>query len=278
MMEPHSAHNGASATMGENGSSCCGSASVGRNVGVSPALLLQPQSGRSPRRLAAADPIEAAKYFSDRFAGVRDVDHNVGLWSWLALFYFDELCPPDASGQRQVREDARYIPGTGWRRYYRHLLAAPLRVYRSHGDNAGLLLLDPVDKLGDIWEQLASRQEIITNLGILGTATLLYLDTKKDRPKRGAASTKRKPGTLRRFVDLIQQLDLTYDLYSMQPTEILVADGIRWLAPAGRNLSSCVTPPVSRRPLRSFAHRKDFRPHRRSRHAWLDRNNTGGQE
>src|SRR6266567_1219875 len=26
MMEPHSAHNGASATMGENGSSCCGSA------------------------------------------------------------------------------------------------------------------------------------------------------------------------------------------------------------------------------------------------------------
>jgi hypothetical protein len=82
-------------------------------------------------------------------------------------------------------------------------------------------LLDTIDKLGDIWEQLASRQEIITNLGILGTATLLYLDTKKDRPKRGAASTKRKPGTLRRFVDLIQQLDLTYDLYSMQPTEIL---------------------------------------------------------
>jgi hypothetical protein len=165
--------------------------------------------------------LEAAKYFSDKFAGVRDVDHNAGLWSWLALRYFDQLCPPDPSGKREVREDARYIPGTGWRRYYRHLLAAPYRVYRSHGDNAQLLLLDPVDKLGDIWEQLASRQEIITNLGILGTATLLYLDTKRDRPKRGAASTKRKPGTLRRFVDLIQQLDLTYDLYSMQPSDIL---------------------------------------------------------
>jgi hypothetical protein len=136
--------------------------------------------------------LEAAKYFSDKFAGVRDVDHNAGLWAWLALRYFDQLCPPDPSGKREVREDARYIPGTGWRRYYRHLLAAPYRVYRSHGDNAKLLLLDPVDKLGDIWEQLASRQEIITNLGILGTATLLYLDTKKDRPKRGAASTKRK--------------------------------------------------------------------------------------
>lgn len=181
-----------------------------------------------------ASKFESAKYFSDRFAGVRDIDHNVGLWSWLALFYFDQLCPLDASGQRQVREDSRYIPGTGWRRYYRHLLAAPFRVYRNHGDNARLLLLDPVDKIGDIWEQLASRQEIITNLGILCTATLLYLDTKRDRPKRGAVSTKRKPGTLRRFVDLIQQLDLTYDLYSMQPTEILgllPAEFDSWLPP-----------------------------------------------
>ncbi len=165
--------------------------------------------------------LHAAKYFSEKFAGVTGVDHNVGLWSWLALFYFDELCPPDGSGQRRVREDARYIPGTGWRKYYRHLLAAPFRVYRNHSDSAKMLLLDPVDKLGDIWEQLASRQELITNLGILGTATLLYLDTKKDRLKRGVASTTRKPGTLRRFVDLIQQLDLTYDLYSMQPTDIL---------------------------------------------------------
>jgi hypothetical protein len=94
-------------------------------------------------------------------------------------------------------------------------------VYRNHIENARLLLLDPVDKLGDIWEQLASRQEIISNQPIVGAATLLYLDSDKDRPKRGAASTKRKPGTLRRFVDLIQQLDLTYDLYSMRPTDIL---------------------------------------------------------
>ncbi len=165
--------------------------------------------------------LEAAQYFSERFAGIRDVDHNPGLWSWLALFYFDQLCPVDGSGQRQVREDARYIPGAGWRRYYRHLIAAPYRVYRSHGDNARLLLLDPVDNLGDIWEQLASRQEIITNLGILGAAALLYLDTKKDRHKRGVASTTRKPGTLRRFVDLVQQLDLTYDLYSMEGREIV---------------------------------------------------------
>jgi hypothetical protein len=165
--------------------------------------------------------LQAAEYFEQRFAGQPDVDHNVGLWSWLALYYLDQLCPPNQSGKRQVREDARYIPGGTWRRYYRHLLAAPYRVYRSHGESARLLLLDPIDKLVDIWEQLASRQEIITNLGILGTATLLYLDSANNRRKKGVASTTRKPGTLRRFVDLIQQLDLTYDLYSMQPADIL---------------------------------------------------------
>jgi hypothetical protein len=38
----------------------------------------------------------------------------------------------------------------------------------------------------------------------LGSATPLHLDTKKGRLKRGVASRKHKPGTLRRFVDLIQ--------------------------------------------------------------------------
>jgi hypothetical protein len=191
------------------------------------ALLLDPatseplQGNIDVDQVKLGSKLEAVKYLSEKFKGVTGVDHNEGLWSWLALFYFDQLCPADASGKREAREDARYIPGTGWRKYYRHLLAAPFRVYRNQGDDARLLLLDPVDKLGDIWEQLASRQEIITNLGILGSATLLYLDTKKDRLKRGVASTKRKPGTLRRFVDLIQQLDLTYDLYSMEPSDIM---------------------------------------------------------
>jgi hypothetical protein len=32
---------------------------------------------------------------------------------------------------------------------------------------------------------------------------------------------KSSPGTLLRFIDIIQQLDLTYDLYSMSGEEIL---------------------------------------------------------
>jgi hypothetical protein len=39
MIDPHSAHSGASAVIGANGSSCCGLGSVGRNVDVSPASV-----------------------------------------------------------------------------------------------------------------------------------------------------------------------------------------------------------------------------------------------
>jgi hypothetical protein len=36
MIDPHSAHNGASAVIGANGNSCCGLVSVGLNPPVSP--------------------------------------------------------------------------------------------------------------------------------------------------------------------------------------------------------------------------------------------------
>jgi hypothetical protein len=163
--------------------------------------------------------LEAAKYLVGRLTGKGDVDYNSGLWSWLALFYFDQICPPADDGRRQVREEAKYIPGTTAWRYYRHLLAGPYRVYQLHRECAMLLLSGPLDHPGELVEQLTSRQEFITNRAIIGAAAQLYLDPKTVRPKRGAA-TKGKPGTIRRFADLVNQLDLTYDLYSMQPAEL----------------------------------------------------------
>jgi hypothetical protein len=54
----------------------------------------------------------------------------------------------------------------------------------------------------------------------MAAAATLYFDYKKNKPKFGAIP-KNKPGTLYRFIDVIQQLDLNYDLYSMSRDEIL---------------------------------------------------------
>jgi hypothetical protein len=171
----------------------------------------------------------AAQYLNERFtaAGIQNVEADCGLWAWLALFYFEELCPPGAGGRRKPGEQARWIPDVNnYQRYYRHLLAGPYRIYRAHRDDPGralALLCGPLDRPGDIVEQLASRQEIVTNRGIMACATRLYIDPASNRPKRGAGS--KGAGSPRRLADVLNQFDVTWDLYS------LTADGLIGLLP-----------------------------------------------
>ena len=65
------------------------------------------------------------------------------------------------------------------------------------------------------------RQEIGTNKSIIEAAKILYWDAEKKRPKRGSSPQEHKPGTLRRFVDVLQQFELTYDLYSINAEELI---------------------------------------------------------
>jgi hypothetical protein len=70
-------------------------------------------------------------------------------------------------GHRKPGERARHIPdATNFLRYYRHLLAGPWRTYRTHRDDPGrarVVLCQPLHTPGDLVEQLASRQELVTN-------------------------------------------------------------------------------------------------------------------
>jgi hypothetical protein len=55
---------------------------------------------------------------------------------------------------------------------------------------------------------------------IVEVLDILYWDDKSNRPKRGAQSQS-NPGNIRRFSKVISQLELTYDVYTMKPNEIL---------------------------------------------------------
>jgi hypothetical protein len=169
--------------------------------------------------------LEAAKYLDEQFsvAGLADVERDVGLWSWLALFYFDELCPADTSGGRRPGERARYIPeAANFQRYYRHLLAGPYRIFRAHRrapEKALAVLCQPLNRPGDLVEQLASRQELVTNRAIMEVATVLYVDPATGKPKRGSQT--KSVGAVRRLADVLSQFDVTWDLYSTQLGELL---------------------------------------------------------
>lgn len=152
-------------------------------------------------------------------ASTQGLDTDRGIWTWLAAFHFEELCPPN----HRLGEEARWVPAAGnFQKYYRHLLAGPYQIYRAHRDNpkrALALLANPPHTPGDIAEQLASRQELVTNPAVMEVATRLYINPATDLPKRGAASTSN--GSARRLADVLNQLDLTWDLYAMTTDQLL---------------------------------------------------------
>lgn len=168
--------------------------------------------------------MEAAKYLYDLFSSSNSgFDRISEVWCWLSCFFFDQLCP-EKNGVRKPGEEARWIPSGHAFRYYRHLLAGPYLIYKSfreEPDCAAIVLCGALDTPGDFVGQLAARQDFIQNKAVMGAATKLYLNSASGKPKRGASPTERKPGTLRRFVDVVNQLDLTWDLHSMATGELV---------------------------------------------------------
>lgn len=168
--------------------------------------------------------MEAATYLDACLADVTccDVQRDVGLWTWLTLLYFDQVCPANANGRRKPNERAWYVPAFDDAfRHYRHVLAGLWRIYRAHRDDprrAMVFLYQPLHKLNHFYYQLASRQERVTNPAVIAAATRLYLSP-QDQARTGASGE--GPGGVFRFAALMNQLDLTWDLYEMTADRIL---------------------------------------------------------
>jgi hypothetical protein len=169
---------------------------------------------------------ELAAHLSPVLEQVRSPDlmRDTGLWAWLSAAFLDSVCPADRSGTRNPQADYRHVPTNDWRHFYRHLVRGPVRIYRlfdSDPARAAIVLCQNPAKPGDFVEQLCSRQERITNPAIIEVANRLYFDRVTGRPKRGSAPNSPKPGTLRRYTSTLDQLDLTYDLYSMTADDLM---------------------------------------------------------
>jgi len=146
-----------------------------------------------------------------------------GMWTWLAYIWFDQLAPIKNSDtkERKLGEDARYICSSNYSDYYRHLIAGPYRIYSLHNpENLQIFLYDPVHNLSDYNEQFSSRQFLISHRNIVEAFQKLYFDPQARQPKQGSQSRK-KPGYIRRFVKILQQFELTYDIYTMPADRIL---------------------------------------------------------
>ncbi|MEX0608150.1 MAG: hypothetical protein WD016_04490 [Balneolaceae bacterium] len=153
----------------------------------------------------------------------KHVEKEIGMLSWLALLFFDQICKKSGKNNRlQILSKYRYIPEieNSWR-FYRHLVLTPILVWQRLKEDSILLLSNPLYESGDAVEQLMSRQDFIANDKILTVARKLYIDEIKRKPKSRAFSDS-EPGNAKRLArDIVPQLSMTYDLYEAPVNQIL---------------------------------------------------------
>ena len=180
---------------------------------------------------------DMARYLDKCLPDVPGLFDDRGLWAWLSLFLFDHVCPADPAGNRRPGRMYRHILEGDYRHGHRHLLAGPLMVYRMHGDDAAIMLTGPVHAESRYHHEIASRQDLVSNRAIVRAATILYYDRASGAPRPGGLS-REQPGNLYRFVTVLRQLAVNYDLYATSAErliDILPPEFDRWRPPRERS-------------------------------------------
>ena len=165
-----------------------------------------------------------AQYINSCFQAA-GISHDVdipGMWEWLTLFYFEQVCVRHPDGRWPVRSDTRYILTSSTSvRKHRHLLREPYMNYRkfrdSDGRDADIVLSQPLNEVGDVVESICSRERILTSPAAMRVATMLFYDAQTDQsdPKT------RKEGGLRHYCMTVQNLPTEFNLSELSEQTLL---------------------------------------------------------
>jgi len=178
---------------------------------------------------------DAGVYLCDKLSGVPvdQLRRDVGLWAWLTLFYFDAVCPPDGHGRRRPKDLPNYISRAlgGADGLVKHLLFFPWRMVQQHGDRADFILSAKLLVDAKIAREWGTRLYEALMPAKVELGREMYWDDDAKTVRRGATSTgsRTRPGrrgNVRRFLGILNQLELTYDLSALD------ADGLAQLLPS----------------------------------------------
>ena len=145
---------------------------------------------------------------------------DTGLWAWLTFTMRDRLFKKAGDGTMKVGEVHRWYPSNpnDWQKGQRHLVRMPVHLLKTLGNNADHLLCGPPAVLPKIREQLTSQRDMF-NPTFQQVARALYFNDATGSLKPGAGGT--TGGTPRRLASLRKQLDVTWDLEELEPSEII---------------------------------------------------------
>ncbi|MCY3882084.1 MAG: hypothetical protein OXG61_08195 [Chloroflexi bacterium] len=164
---------------------------------------------------------ELGEYLSQTLGPVKHVvADDPGVWSWLGMYYFANVVRvKDGRVQLHTDESVLFLGGRFQQRRYRHYLWFSWRIYEQLGEQAGFLLNQSPTTRGDLVEAIGGYARIFNSKGVVPLILRLYTDGEKTRV--GFSAKKGRPGNLRRLPSALDQLELTYDVYGMEPDALL---------------------------------------------------------
>ena len=149
------------------------------------------------------------------------LESDQGMWSWLAAAWMPALFH-NSPRAAKIGEQARWILDVQKTRYYRHLLAGPYFIFNHHYPNpekALSILGGSAIVPGELVGQIAASSDIAFSVGA-EVATILYIDPKTGKPKKGSGGA--GAGSPRRLTAAyLNQIDLTVDYRGMSAEQVL---------------------------------------------------------
>jgi hypothetical protein len=145
---------------------------------------------------------------------------DIGLWSWLSLFYFNSVCP---KGTR-VKSDYWYIYAIKgpykWHALI-HSLFVSWRVMEYAGNYHQLISTTPIGSGNKFTEQVMKRLFLLRIPCIFETLEKIYWDPKEGKIFPRIVSDDVPGNICNRFPAVIQQLSLTYDMPSLTADKLI---------------------------------------------------------
>jgi len=158
-------------------------------------------------------------------------EQDIGLWSWLALVYFDQI-----SGDI-IRAESNYIYNTHKQRWYRHCIFGPYYLFERYGEYSRLHISGKITEMGNGIEQAVSRDYLMSNKVARDLMTMIYADPnnigiakekslstvakKENQIKKNGEASIQGYGGIGRFSRVFQKIRLTCFVQSISPEMLL---------------------------------------------------------
>lgn len=164
---------------------------------------------------------DAGAYLSQVLEPLRHrIAEHAGVWSWLGMHYLVGTAPPTLSPNNMTflfEPDEGSAHGSrSEQQRYRHYLWGSWRLYEQSVHHADFLLDQEISSWDDIAQRVFGSRRVFGSTGVV--PLILHLYTAGTRKKRGHVG---RPGGLRHLFRVLPQLELTYDVYGMEPDALL---------------------------------------------------------